>query len=59
MSLPPATFRGQITGGLVGNFNGNSTDDFILPNGTAVFVGQNATEKQIFEEFGQKCKLPY
>ena len=50
-------FQEKITGGLVGNYNLNSTDDFILPNGTAVFEGQNATERQLFEEFGQKCKF--
>lgn len=42
------------TRGLLGNFNGNKTDDLQYPNGTTISV--NATEEEIFD-LGQKCKL--
>lgn len=42
------------TEGLVGNFNGNITDDFIYPNGTVLSDG--ATDREI-HTFGQACEL--
>ena len=44
------------TVGLVGNFNGNITDDFIYPNGTVLSDG--ATDREI-HTFGQACELMY
>ena len=44
------------TEGLVGNFNGNITDDFIYPNGTVLSDG--ATDREI-HTFGQACELMY
>lgn len=49
----PQDFRGE-TQGLMGNFNGNDTDDLIFFNGT--MLSSDATEREIFE-FGQSCKL--
>lgn len=40
------------TQGLLGNFNGNDTDDFIYPNGTILHNG--ARDRQI-HYFGQSC----
>ena len=40
--------------GLVGNFNGNDTDDFIYPNGTV--LSDEASDREI-HHFGQACKL--
>ena len=50
----PQEFRG-IGRGLLGNFNGNSTDDFIYPNGTV--LSSDATDRMI-HEFGQTCEGP-
>lgn len=49
-------YKGMTTG-LMGNFDGNKTNDFVLPNGT--ILPQNATnsEKKIFYNFGQQCKF--
>lgn len=49
----PQDFRGE-TRGLMGNFNGNDTDDLIFFNGT--MLSNDASEREIFE-FGQSCKL--
>ena len=49
----PQDFQGE-TRGLMGNFNGNDTDDLIFFNGT--MLSSDATEREIFE-FGQSCKL--
>lgn len=43
------------TEGLVGNFNGNITDDFTYPNGTVLSDG--ATDREI-HELGQACENP-
>ena len=40
--------------GLVGNFNGNDTDDFIYPNGTMLSDGVSDRESH---HFGQACKF--
>ena len=42
------------TRGLLGYYNGDTTDDFLLPNGT--FLPSNLTEKEIYEQFGLLCK---
>lgn len=42
------------TQGLMGNFNGDKSDDLEYPNGTG--IAANSTEEQIFH-LGQQCKL--
>ena len=49
----PNVFRNRATG-LMGNFNDNPDDDFILPNGT--MLPNDMTERQIFNQFGSQCK---
>ena len=49
----PQNLQGQ-TRGLLGNFNGNDTDDFFFFNGT--MLSSDASEREIFD-FGQSCKL--
>ena len=44
-----------ITKGLLGTYNGNVTDDFLRPDGT--YLNINATDEEIFHNFGQLCKL--
>ena len=44
----------SLTTGLMGNFNGNTTDDFIFSNGTMLDGG---TSDSIIHEFGQSCEL--
>lgn len=46
-----------MTTGLMGNFDGNKTNDFILPNGTMLLQNATNTERKIFYNFGQICKL--
>lgn len=41
------------TEGLLGNFNGDKTDELIYPNGT--MIPSNSTEQEIFS-LGQQCK---
>ena len=48
----PVEYDSQ-TQGLMGNFNGNSTDDFIFPNGSMLDDG--ATDRMI-HIFGQACE---
>ena len=50
----PNRYKGMPKG-LLGNFNSDLSDEFILPNGTSL-GNQNLTESEIFYEFGQKCK---
>uniref|UniRef100_A0A2C9M586 VWFD domain-containing protein n=1 Tax=Biomphalaria glabrata TaxID=6526 RepID=A0A2C9M586_BIOGL len=45
--------KGNITG-LLGNFNGNVSDDFVLPDGTVLAPNETNTERKIFENFGRK-----
>lgn len=52
----PDSFANQ-TSGLLGNFNDVANDDFLLPNETSIFTHKNATEREIYNEFGQKCKF--
>ncbi|XP_055997519.1 uncharacterized protein LOC125645547 isoform X2 [Ostrea edulis] len=39
--------------GLMGNFDGNKTNDFILPNGTVLTENATKTERGIYYNFGQ------
>ncbi len=48
----PEEYESQ-TQGLMGNFNGNSTDDFIFPNGSMLDDG--ASDRMI-HAFGQLCE---
>ena len=48
----PEEYESQ-TQGLMGNFNGNSTDDFIFPNGSMLDAG--ASDRMI-HTFGQACE---
>lgn len=50
----PTKFE-NLTRGLLGNFNGNKNDDFVLPNGQ--ILNSNITDRQIFEIFGPACML--
>ena len=51
----PEEYESQ-TQGLMGNFNGNSTDDFIYPNGSTLDDG--ASDRMI-HMFGQACGSLY
>lgn len=48
----PKTFNAK-TRGLLGNFDGNPANDFVLPNGTIITLDSNDDGK-IFSEYGQK-----
>ena len=48
----PQQYRNQSRG-LLGNFNGNDTDDFVFRNGT--LLRNNASDFEI-HQFGQSCK---
>jgi len=50
----PGTFNGLLTG-LLGNFDGILTNDFILPNGT-VLENKKYKEKEVYYNYGQHCK---
>ncbi|XP_048727704.2 mucin-4-like isoform X2 [Ostrea edulis] len=45
-------YNGSVIG-LMGNFDGNSTNDFILPNGTFLKPEDVNTERKIYNNFGQ------
>ena len=45
----------DMTRGLLGVINGNTTDDFTLPNGTTIDV--NSTEEDIYYNFGLHCEF--
>ena len=47
-------YRGQLEG-LLGNYDGNLDNDFVLRDGTRLPV--TSTEKELFH-FGQACALP-
>ena len=49
----PLDYRG-MTRGLLGNFNGVTGDDFVLPDGT--ILASDLTDRQIYEDFGPQCK---
>ncbi|XP_055860776.1 mucin-4-like isoform X7 [Biomphalaria glabrata] len=47
----PTSYK-EKTSGLLGNYNGNPDDDFVLPNGT--ILSNSSTERQIFEQFARR-----
>ena len=49
----PQSFRG-VTSGLLGNFNGDSNDDFIYPAGNR--LRSEATDREI-HSYGQACQF--
>ena len=49
----PLEFMGKLRG-LLGNFDGNASNDFIFPNGTMLPV--NSSDRQL-HYYGQSCKL--
>lgn len=49
-------YKGQ-TSGLMGNFDGINSNEFILPNGTVLDENAAKTERDIFFNFGQHCKF--
>ena len=49
----PASFRGN-TSGLLGNFNGDQSDDFMFPNTTVLRSPQS---DRMIHLFGQSCKF--
>ncbi|XP_078334851.1 uncharacterized protein LOC111121476 isoform X3 [Crassostrea virginica] len=51
-TMVDAQYNGQVVG-LMGNFDGNSTNDFILPNGTTIDADDVKSERQIYNNFGQ------
>ena len=48
-----AVSSSQNISGMLGNYNGNPNDDFVLPNGTV--LPPNSTDRQLYV-FGQSCK---
>ena len=52
----PLDYRG-MTRGLLGNFNGVTGDDFVLPDGTT--LASDLTDRQIYEDFGPQCKKTF
>lgn len=46
-----------LTSGLMGNFDGKDSNDFMLPNGTVLDEKATKTERDIFFNFGQHCKF--
>lgn len=42
--------------GLMGNFDGNAANEFVLPNGTILDDNATGTERDIYNNFGQKCE---
>ena len=51
----PTSLKGK-TKGLMGNYNDDSSDDFILPDGTVLASDRTDTERKIFENFGRQCE---
>ncbi|XP_052721310.1 uncharacterized protein LOC128192563 [Crassostrea angulata] len=45
-------YNGSVTG-LMGNFDGNSSNDFVLPNGTTLTGSSVKSERNIYINFGQ------
>ena len=54
----PQEFMEKNTRGLMGSFNGNSTDD-LLPRLGQVHLSLNASLQEIHEQFGITCMLAY
>ena len=51
VAVLPQDFMG-LSQGLLGNFNGNDTDDFIYPNGTTL---DNDASDRMIHSFGLTC----
>ena len=51
VAVLPQDFMG-LSQGLLGNFNGNDTDDFIYPNGTVL---DNDASDRMIHSFGLTC----
>ena len=51
----PNVYKNKMDG-LMGNFDGDSTNDFRLPNGTILSNEDTNTEKKLFHNFGGHCK---
>lgn len=51
-----AAHKGNVSG-LMGNFDGNSANDFLLPNGTTLTGSVVDSERNIYFNFGQACKF--
>ncbi|XP_064597770.1 mucin-like protein, partial [Liolophura sinensis] len=51
VTIPEDMASSVSTKGLLGVFNDDKSDDFMLPNGTTIHI--NSTEKAIFNDFGQ------
>lgn len=47
-------YNGTVTG-LMGNFDGDSNNDFVLPNGTILQAKDVISERKIYNNFGQMC----
>ena len=45
--------------GLLGNFNGNKSDDLILPDGTPIDASQSLNDSFIYHQFGEHCKSKF
>ena len=50
-TIVPRALR-NLTTGLLGNYDGISSNDFMMPNGTV--LSANLTERQVFE-YGKTC----
>ncbi|CAG2236072.1 unnamed protein product [Mytilus edulis] len=48
----PEDFKGQVQG-LMGNFDGDKTNEFILPNGNVLPPSDVDSERKIYNNFGQ------
>ncbi|VDI73639.1 Hypothetical predicted protein, partial [Mytilus galloprovincialis] len=48
----PEDFKGQVKG-LMGNFDGDKTNEFILPNGNVLTSSDVDSERKIYNNFGQ------
>ena len=48
-------YKGNVSG-LMGNFDGDKDNDFILPDGTILPKSEVENERKIYYNFGQKCK---
>jgi hypothetical protein len=46
----------QTFSGLMGNYNGDITDDFVLPDGSSAGNPTALTEQQVYTQFGNQCK---
>ena len=53
MVMVPQELRGTVNG-LLGNFNGDTTDDLRLPDGTT--IPSDSSMETIHDEFGEACK---